>query len=285
MSIDWTHYDVGKAFDEFRGPRGGIRKSARPLAKYLAGIGEAELTARNNSIALAIKEMGVSFTVYSEDDGILDRAWPLDLIPRIVARSEWDGIARGLRQRAAALNALIDDIYHEQVAVHDGVFPAYLFESSTNFLPECMGVSPPLGIWAHICGTDLVRADDGKMYVLEDNLRVPSGISYVLENRLVMKQVFPELFESYSILTRRRLPIAAIRYLGGTFAAPGRLPGDRRADAGDLQFGLLRARLSRPTNGCRACRRPRSSRRFKRLCLYAHHTRARPRGCHLPAYR
>ncbi|MGD2073750.1 MAG: circularly permuted type 2 ATP-grasp protein, partial [Gammaproteobacteria bacterium] len=108
--------------------------------------------------------------------------------------------AAGLHQRVRALNLFIDDLYHEQRIIKDKVFPQELLDNSTNFRPQCRGIDPPQGVWAHICGSDLVRDRDGTVYVLEDNLRVPSGVSYMLENRQVMKRVFPDLFEDYSIL-------------------------------------------------------------------------------------
>jgi uncharacterized circularly permuted ATP-grasp superfamily protein len=144
--------------------------------------------------------MGITFTVYSEEEGSIDRAWPFDIIPRIIPGSEWVQVERGLKQRVRALNRFIDDIYHGQNIVRDGVFPASLLENSVNFRAQCVGIDPPGAIWAHICGSDLVRDKDGVFYVLEDNLRVPSGVSYMLENRQVMKRVFPELFENQNIL-------------------------------------------------------------------------------------
>ena len=144
--------------------------------------------------------MGVTFTVYTEEEGSIDRAWPFDIIPRVIPKSEWVQIEAGLKQRVLALNKFIDDLYHEQRIVKDGIFPASLLKDSVNFRKQCIGIDPPGGIWAHICGSDLVRDKNGVMYVLEDNLRVPSGVSYMLENRLVMKRVFSDLFENQSIL-------------------------------------------------------------------------------------
>src|SRR6202035_2965394 len=129
----------------------------------------------------------------------VDRPWPFDVIPRVLAASEWDRIQQGLVQRLRALNKFIDDVYHAQRAVQEGVVPDDLVLGSPNFRPECVGADPAGGVWAHICGSDLVRGEDGTIYVLEDNLRVPSGVSYVLENRMVAKHVFPELFRLYSI--------------------------------------------------------------------------------------
>ncbi|HSN71030.1 MAG TPA: circularly permuted type 2 ATP-grasp protein [Steroidobacteraceae bacterium] len=182
------------------GPGGRPRKAARELARYLADLGSDELVVRQHAADLAIKAMGITFTVYHEQGGSIDRAWPLDIVPRTIALSEWQRIEAGLVQRARALNRFIDDIYHDQRIIRDGVFPAEIVATSKNFRSQCVGVSPPLGIWAHICGSDLVRGADGTVYVLEDNLRVPSGVSYMLETRQVVKRVFPELFESAAIL-------------------------------------------------------------------------------------
>jgi uncharacterized circularly permuted ATP-grasp superfamily protein len=129
----------------------------------------------------------------------MDRAWPFDIIPRVIPAAEWAHIERGLAQRLTALNHFIDDIYGDQKIIKDRVFPADVLAKSANFRPQCVGVRPAYGVWAHICGSDLVRDADGTVYVLEDNLRVPSGVSYMLENRVVMKRVFPELFENQVI--------------------------------------------------------------------------------------
>ncbi|HBQ41107.1 MAG TPA: hypothetical protein DD808_11130, partial [Halieaceae bacterium] len=113
---------------------------------------------------------------------------------------QWQAVSDGLRQRSLALNHFIDDIYNRQKILADGVVPADIVLESTNFKPQCMGMSPRFGVWAHVCGSDLVRDGDGRFRVLEDNLRVPSGVSYMLENREITKRVLPELFENYSIL-------------------------------------------------------------------------------------
>lgn len=199
MSVSWNEYDPGKFFDELIQSKGKPRKFAKDLAKYLANHSDEELETRKAVAELSIKEMGITFTVYTEEEGSIDRSWPFDILPRMIPKSEWDQIEKGLKQRVHALNLFIDDIYHDQKIIKDKVFPAELLANSVNFRKECMGISPPRNIWAHICGSDLVRDSDGTMYVLEDNLRVPSGVSYMLENRSVMKRVFPELFESYNI--------------------------------------------------------------------------------------
>ena len=200
MTIKWRDYPAKGLYDELMRPGGRAREGARALCRYLSSLKDPEIEERKAAAELAIQAMGITFTVYSQEGGSIDRAWPFDIIPRIITRAEWDGIEAGLKQRVQALNLFIDDLYHEQKVVRDGVFPAELLADSANFREQCVGVDPPLGIWAHICGSDLVRDKDGTVYVLEDNLRVPSGVSYMLENRQVMKRVFPELFDVRGIL-------------------------------------------------------------------------------------
>ncbi len=199
MAIDWKDYDPGIFYDELISSPGNSRKAARELCKRLRQLSDEELLERRDAAELAIIVMGITFTVYTEG-GSIDRAWPFDIIPRIIPRREWEKTEAGLRQRVQALNMFIEDMYHDQRIIADGRFPRELIETSRNFRPECVGVEPPLNTWAHICGSDLIRGNDGKFYVLEDNLRVPSGVSYMLENRHVMKRVFPEVFEHQNIL-------------------------------------------------------------------------------------
>ncbi len=199
MKISWSEYDPGTGWDELLKAPGKPRAHARQLTKYLSSLSPSQLSRRQEAAERAIIEMGITFTVYSEGQNI-DRAWPFDIIPRVMPADEWRRIEAGLKQRLAALNLFIDDIYNEQRILDDGRFPRELIETSGNFLRECMGVRPIHRAWAHICGSDLVRDADGTVYVLEDNLRVPSGVSYMLENRIVTKQVFPELFAHSRIL-------------------------------------------------------------------------------------
>ena len=186
-------------WDELLDTDGSPRSAAAELVQQLRSLGLAELQQRQDLADLDIVGMGITFTVYSDGRGI-DRAWPFDVIPRVIAADEWRGIERGLVQRLRAINMFIDDVYHEQRVIHDGVFPAELLEHSANFRQECVGVNPKFGVWAHISGSDLVRDGDGRMYVLEDNLRVPSGVSYALENRAISKRAFADLFAKQSIL-------------------------------------------------------------------------------------
>ncbi|MCC5793451.1 MAG: circularly permuted type 2 ATP-grasp protein [Chromatiales bacterium] len=193
MKINWSRYQPGRQHDEMLGADGLLREAARGLGDYLASLDARQLRARQQAAERSIVEMGVSFTVYSEGQNI-DRAWPFDIIPRVLAAREWARIEQGLAQRLRALNCFIGDVYGARCAMRDGIVPADLVESSGNYLPACAGATPPFGVWAHICGSDLVRGADGTVYVLEDNLRVPSGVAYMLENRIVTKQIFPELF-------------------------------------------------------------------------------------------
>jgi uncharacterized circularly permuted ATP-grasp superfamily protein len=184
--------------DELLEADGSPRPIARDLIELLHRIGLQDVRERQRVSDLEILTMGISFTVYSDGENI-DRAWPFDIIPRLIDGAEWSVVERGLAQRLRALNRFIDDIYNDQEIIAAGVFPADLLEDSANYRPECRGVRPKFGVWAHISGSDLVRGGDGQLYVLEDNLRVPSGVSYVLENRAIAKRAFPELFERYRI--------------------------------------------------------------------------------------
>lgn len=199
MSIDWNKYSVKGIHDELIQDAGIPRPAAAGLCKYLSSLSDEDLKERKNAAELAILVMGITFTVYGDEGANIDRAWPFDLIPRTISKQEWERTEAGLTQRVTALNMFINDLYSDQRIIKDKIFPAELLQNSKNFRQQCIGVKPPLNIWAHICGSDLVRDKDGTLYVLEDNLRVPSGVSYMLENRSVMKRVFPELFENQSI--------------------------------------------------------------------------------------
>ena len=187
------------AFDELLYANGEARPAAAELVAHLHRLGMGEIQARQDLADLDILGSGITFTVYNDGVGI-DRAWPMDIIPRVIDAAEWREVERGLKQRLRALNAFIDDVYNEQRIIESGVFPAELIANAVNFREQCRGMRPKFGVWAHICGSDLVRDSDGTFYVLEDNLRVPSGVSYVLENRLVSKRAFADVFKSQSVL-------------------------------------------------------------------------------------
>ncbi|WP_293001391.1 circularly permuted type 2 ATP-grasp protein [Nevskia sp.] len=199
MAFDWRNYRCDDAYDELFDATGAARPAARSLVAYLQSLGAKDLADRRLAADLAIKVMGITFTVYSEGKNV-DRAWPFDIIPRVIPKKEWEKTERGLKQRVTALNHFIQDLYGKQQIIKDGIFPAEILAESVNFRKQCVGVKPKHGIWAHICGSDLVRDGDGTLYVLEDNLRVPSGVSYMLENRAVIKRIWPELFHTTNIL-------------------------------------------------------------------------------------
>jgi uncharacterized circularly permuted ATP-grasp superfamily protein len=198
LEIDLHLYPLTDACDELVTPRGRARPGAGPLLTYLKQLGGEELLHRKRVAEQAIKAMGITFTVYSEGTN-LDRGWPYDIIPRIVRGQEWARVAVGLMQRLRALNCFIDDVYNERRIFRDRVVPPDVIFGAGNYREPCTGMRPRHGVWAHVCGSDLVRDKDGQLYVLEDNLRVPSGVSYMLENRRIAKRVLPELFESQQI--------------------------------------------------------------------------------------
>jgi uncharacterized circularly permuted ATP-grasp superfamily protein len=220
IHLNWDTYKLGKAYDEMIAGDGSPRPPARELVRTLSAMSPKDLRARQQAAENAILEMGITFTVYSEGQNI-DRAWPFDIMPRTLERKEWDRTAAGLKQRLRALNCFIDDCYHDQRMINAGRFPRHIFESSKNFLKPCMGARPAHGVWANICGTDLVRDSDGTMYVLEDNLRVPSGVSYMLENRSITKQVFPELFNHQHIQAVDEYPAELFNMLVSLSPRPG----------------------------------------------------------------
>ncbi len=224
MDIDWKSYETNGAWDELIGPGGRPRAPARELCRYLKSLSDEDLRAHKDAAELTILLMGITFTVYDEEGGSIDRAWPFDIIPRIIARKEWERTEQGLIQRVDALNLFIDDLYHDQRIVKDKVFPAEVLADSKNFRPQCVGISPPQSTWAHICGSDLVRDAEGTLYVLEDNLRVPSGVSYMLENRQVMKRTFPELFGEQVIMPVDDYPAQLYDMLASMSPRPADFP-------------------------------------------------------------
>lgn len=194
----FDQYDPGDFYDELFTAKGQPRTEAALLIKRINSLSLEELQQRQQAARNALFKLGVTFNVYSDNQGT-ERILPFDIIPRIVPAHEWEKLERGLKQRIHALNLFLTDIYGEQKIVQDGVIPAELIHSATGFLQPCMGTTPSQGIWCHITGTDLVRDRDGQWYVLEDNLRCPSGVSYVLENRRVMKTTFPMVFNQMEI--------------------------------------------------------------------------------------
>ncbi len=194
-----SDYDPEGFYDEWMSAPGTPRPEATLLVRMLESLPPGELQRRQLAAERAFLLMGITFAVYGHRDGA-EKVWPFDLLPRLIIMDEWERIDRGLRQRIQALNLFLNDIYHAQRIVRAGVIPESVIRTAKSFRPECIGLRPPAGIWAHITGTDLVRDRDGRMYVLEDNLRCPSGVSYVLENRQVMKRTFPQVFQASRVL-------------------------------------------------------------------------------------
>ena len=191
-------YDTEGFYDELFDPRGNPHAGADLLIQRINGLPEAELQRRQKAAERALLNLGITFNVYG-NEAQSEKIFPFDIVPRIVQSKEWEVLERGLKQRIRALNFFIDDIYNEQKILKDKVVPADLVLSAEGFRKPCVGLKPPGGIWCHITGTDLVRDGTGEFYVLEDNLRCPSGVSYVLENRMIMKRTFPMVFDACSV--------------------------------------------------------------------------------------
>ena len=215
--MDFKSYDPEGFYDELFESRGKPRPGTKILINRLKSFSKGEILRRQKAAEAALFNMGVTFTVYSDESGI-EKIFPFDILPRIVEPVDWELIEKGLKQRVYALNLFIDDVYHDQKIIKDAVIPKDILYSSKCFQPKCVGLNPPKGIWCHINGTDLVRDRDGRFYVLEDNLRCPSGVSYVLENRQVLKRTFPLVFEQSSIRPVDDYPDRLLRML--QFLAP-----------------------------------------------------------------
>src|SRR5574341_377154 len=192
--MKFAAYESAGFYDEMFCADGTPRSGARLLQARIEGLADGELLTRQAAAELLLLQYGITVNVYS-DSAATEKIFPFDIIPRIVEAADWDWIEKGLKQRVYALNLFIDDIYHGQKIVKDKVVPEYLIQSARSYRKECAGLNPPQNVWCHISGTDLVRDRDGQMYVLEDNLRCPSGVSYVLEHRRIMKRTFPQVFE------------------------------------------------------------------------------------------
>jgi len=189
----FSNYEVGDFYDEMFAAAGKVRPHYQKVLERFEGMGDGEIERKQALATSTFINQGVTFTVYSDNQGT-ERIFPFDLFPRIIPRDEWEHVERGLVQRIQALNKFLHDIYHDQRIVQEGIIPEEVVKSAKHFRPEFMGFDVPKDIYIHICGTDLIRDRDGNYLVLEDNGRCPSGVSYVLENRQVMKRVFPQLF-------------------------------------------------------------------------------------------
>jgi uncharacterized circularly permuted ATP-grasp superfamily protein len=206
-------------FDEMRTSAGEVREHFRPIAEWLKETPAKRVAEKRREADLLFHRVGITFAVYGDAAGA-ERLIPFDTIPRILPKSEWDEIDRGLKQRIEALNRFLDDIYHGQEIIKAGVMPPEQVLGNPGFQKEMVGVDLPNRIYSSVAGIDLVRHSDGKYYVLEDNLRTPSGVSYMIENRKMMMRLFPELFERQTVLPVEHYPSMLLETLRA--AAPPR---------------------------------------------------------------
>ena len=199
-------YEVGDFFDEMFTSAGEPRSHYRRLHELLSEMTAEAFNESRSNADISFLYQGITFTVYSQHEQGIERIFPFDLIPRIIPGSEWSLLERGLSQRVTALNHFLFDIYHDQRIIKDKVIPADLIFGARNFRREMIGINVPKNVYAHIIGTDLVRDDKGNYFVLEDNLRSPSGVSYMLENRQAMKRTFAGLFQRYGVRAVEHYP-------------------------------------------------------------------------------
>ncbi|HZV54401.1 MAG TPA: circularly permuted type 2 ATP-grasp protein [Rhodocyclaceae bacterium] len=199
-------------YDEMTTATGKVRPHYTAFADWLSAQPAETLARKREEADLVFHRLGITFAVYGEAEGT-ERLIPFDLIPRILPAAEWTKLATGLRQRVRALNAFLGDIYHGQEILNAGIIPAAQVLQNVQYRPEMQGLDVPGGIYAHIAGVDLVRAGAGEFYVLEDNLRVPSGVSYMLEDRRMMMRLFPDLFARHKIAPVEHYPDTLLEVL------------------------------------------------------------------------
>src|SRR6201992_1564920 len=191
-------YALDHAYDEmFNGPT-QPHEHYEPLLEHFTALRREDLQRRKQAADLSFLNQGITFTVYGREEGT-EKIFPYDLLPRIITSAEWERVEKGLAQRITALNLFLKDIYNEGRILRDGVVPRELVYSCPQFRRQMQGLQVPRNVYVAICGTDLIRLENGDFVVLEDNLRVPSGVSYMLTNRRVMKRIFPQLFQSYNV--------------------------------------------------------------------------------------
>ncbi len=196
--MSFNEYNPEDFYDELFIAKGKARSHSVSLIEHMTSLGIKKLAQQRSTAEIALFKLGVTFNVYNDLRGV-EKIFPFDIIPRIIPAQEWASLEKGLKQRIQALNLFLGDIYGEQRIIKDHKIPAEIIYTASGFLKPCLKIKAPAKIWCHITGTDLVRDKDGQWYVLEDNLRSPSGISYVLENRRVMKSTFPEIFQNMAV--------------------------------------------------------------------------------------
>jgi uncharacterized circularly permuted ATP-grasp superfamily protein len=206
-------YETGDFYDELIDADGNPRPGVQLLLDKIESLPPGGLAMRQKAAEALLFKMGITFNVYGRDEGT-EKIMPFDIIPRIVSNNDWQRIDSGLQQRIFALNEFIQDIYNAKKILKDKVIPEDLILTSRTYRKECEGFTPPRQRWCHVTGTDLVRDRDGTFYVLEDNLRCPSGVSYVLENRQVLKRTFPQVFEASRVRPVDDYPSKLLEVLG-----------------------------------------------------------------------
>lgn len=196
---DWLSYRAPEGFhDSCLAPRGPTREHYRRLMGHLERLGRDGVAQLQKDAEISLLNQGITFTVYSDSKGT-ERIFPFDLIPRLISAREWSRIERGIAQRLRAVNLFLDDIYGPQYILRDRIVPTELVVSSSFFCRKMHGLRVPGGVWVHVAGIDLIQDETGQFRILEDNLRVPSGVSYVLENRRITSRVMPELLEGSGV--------------------------------------------------------------------------------------
>ncbi len=216
--MKFASYNNGGFFDEMLADDGVPRSGARLLKETIESLPDGELLQRQEAAERLLLQSGITFNVYG-DGAATEKIFPFDIIPRIIDAAEWEWIEKGLKQRVYALNLFIDDVYHEQKILKDKILPEDLVRSAAPSDRRASVSIRRKGVWCHITGTDLVRDRDGQIYVLEDNLRCPSGVSYVLENRRIMKRTFHQVFEATRVRPVDEYPSRLLNMLQSLFPA------------------------------------------------------------------
>ena len=206
-----TYRPQSMVWDEMFGSS-TVRPAYSNFVSAIEGISAEEMGRKDELAKKLFMSQGITFTVYSSGEGI-EKIFPFDIIPRIIRSEEWTLIENGIRQRLRALNIFLKDVYHQQFIIRDGIIPAKLIYSCPNFLREMMNVDVPFDIYTHISGIDLIRDHDGEFYVLEDNLRTPSGVSYMLENRSITYRIFPDLLPRNNVRSVKDYPDLLLKNL------------------------------------------------------------------------
>lgn len=220
----FSHYQTGHFFDEmFHKDRGDVFEHYGMLKKRFESLDAGELKTKQRMVDEGFLEEGITFTVYGDEKGT-ERIFPFDLIPRIIPQNEWSQIEEGLTQRIIALNLFLNDIYHQAQIVRDGIIPGEVLHGAAHFRPEMQGLKVSKDSYIQICGTDLIRDDNGRYLVLEDNARCPSGVSYLLENREAMKRAFPQLYSKYRVRPVDNYPDLLLKTLQHLSPRAGQAP-------------------------------------------------------------